>query len=383
MREMKKLELMDDDGSLYYDVQKDMMEALLPNPYISCHAPGLLELANGDLLCCWFAGTEEGNKDISIMMSRLNANQSKWTKPELISDDPTRSEQNPSFFSHPNGDIWMIYTAQKEQRKNLPANSNMQYTSEIRMRSSSDNGVTWGPRKVLFNEPGSFCRQKIQILSNGRWIFGTWKCFDDETKNGTDISIVMVSDDQGQNWKAVYVPDSIGCVHCNLVERENGKILAFFRSRAADFIYISYSYDYGDTFSIPEKTVLPNNNASISAINLKSGAIAIVYNECGFADNRSITKWPKQRSPLCIALSDDEGNTWDYRRIIDISDGYCGKLNSVNNIRCEYPVIIQGVDERIHVAYTWGNRKNIKYVSFTEEWVRGKRTLDEGLKYIY
>ena len=89
MREMKKLELMDDDGSLYYDVQKDMMEALLPNPYISCHAPGLLELANGDLLCCWFAGTEEGNKDISIMMSRLNANQSKWTKPELISDDPT------------------------------------------------------------------------------------------------------------------------------------------------------------------------------------------------------------------------------------------------------------------------------------------------------
>ena len=54
-------------------------------------------------------------------------------------------------------------------------------------------------------------------------------------------------------------------------------MVAFMRSRAADFIYCSKSFDYGDTWSEAAPTVLPNNNSSISAIRLQSGRIAIAY----------------------------------------------------------------------------------------------------------
>ena len=62
------------DGRLHHHALLDTFEALIPNaPYNSCHAADLLELQNGDLLCVWFAGSDEGNADISIVGSRLPA----------------------------------------------------------------------------------------------------------------------------------------------------------------------------------------------------------------------------------------------------------------------------------------------------------------------
>ena len=61
------------------------------------------------------------------------------------------------------------------------------------------------------------------------------------------------------------MPDSNGRVHANVVEVEPGHLVAFMRSRFADFVYSSESFDFGDRWSVPTATVLPNNNASISA----------------------------------------------------------------------------------------------------------------------
>ena len=74
-RNIIDLPTLGDDGSLYRDTALDLVESLIPNPWESCHAPDLLELENGDLLCCWFAGSREGNADISIAVARLPAGQ--------------------------------------------------------------------------------------------------------------------------------------------------------------------------------------------------------------------------------------------------------------------------------------------------------------------
>ena len=104
-RNLIEIPQLTDDGRLYHHALLDTVEALIPNaPYRSCHAADLLELENGDLLCVWFAGSSEGNADISIVGSRLKAGESQWSSPVKISDDPTRSEQNPSLFQHPNGE---------------------------------------------------------------------------------------------------------------------------------------------------------------------------------------------------------------------------------------------------------------------------------------
>lgn len=370
-----ELNTLTEDGQLYHNNQLDSVEALIPNPYVSCHAADLLELPNGDILCCWFAGSDEGNADISIVVSRLNKGESRWTVPVMLSDDHKRSEQNPSLFLAPTGEIWAVYTAQTARTPDIKPNFNLQYTAEIRCKKSNDNGYTWGETEVLFSRPGSFCRQKIQVLANGRWIFGNWICFSDETRNGSDITVMQISDDAGKTWREVEVPQSQGCVHANILEIEAGKLIALYRSRFADNIYISHSDDNGDSWTAPVRTELRNNNSSISAVKLDSGSIALIYNDVSFNDDPSQTVWPHQRCPVTIAISEDAGATWPFRRIIEFGEGFVGPYNDINNRRYEYPVIMQGADGKIHAAYSWGERRCVKYICVDEMWIRGKRTL--------
>ena len=54
------------DGLLSKDA-RGLDSALIPTGgYRSAHAPALLELPGGDLLCAWFAGSFEGNADIAV-----------------------------------------------------------------------------------------------------------------------------------------------------------------------------------------------------------------------------------------------------------------------------------------------------------------------------
>ena len=364
-----KLNTLEEDGKLYYNPNISTVESLIPNKFETVHAADLLELPNGDILCCWFAGSDEGNSDISIALSRLDSGKDVWSEAVVVSDDPTRSEQNPSLFLHPNGEIWLMYTAQVPWEDSQKKEFNLQYTAEIRRKISKDNGHTWGPTTTMFDRPGSFCRQKIQVLSNGRWVFGNWICFPDDSRNGSDISVVQISDDQGETWREVEVPNSAGRVHANIIEVESNKLIALFRSRFADNIYIANSEDNGDTWSEPIRTELPNNNSGISAIKLKDSSIAIVYNPISFNDKTDKTVWPFQRSPVQVAISKDNGKTWPYRRTVEFGEGYAGKDNDINNRRYEYPVVIQGENADIHIAYSWGNRRCVKYVKVDKDWV--------------
>jgi len=365
------------DGILCHNNTLDTIEALIPNaPYNSCHAADLLETKDGDLLCVWFAGSSEGYADISIVGSRLKAGENQWSAPVKLSDDPIRSEQNPSLFQHPNGDIWLMYTAQVARTDETPEGYSLQFTAEIRRKISHDQGYTWGLTETMFHRPGSFCRQKIQILSSGRWIFSNWYCFEDKTRNGSDITVFHLSDDQGQTWRTVELPGSEGRVHANIVEKDPGHLVAIMRSRFADRIWIAESDDDGDHWTVPFRTELRNNNASISAVKLPSGAIGLIYNDVAFSDEPGgpVALWPDQRCPVTFAISEDGGHTWPYRRIIESGEGFCGYWNDINNRRYEYPVMMVAHDGVIHAAWSWGSRLQVKYVAVTENWIRGQRT---------
>ena len=101
------------DGQLFMPPgDRSRVEAFIPTPFCENHAANLVELTNGDLLCAWFAGTEEGASDVNIVMSRLPANGDRWTWPVRMSDDDTHSEQNPMLFAAPDGTLHLFYTAQ-------------------------------------------------------------------------------------------------------------------------------------------------------------------------------------------------------------------------------------------------------------------------------
>ena len=312
----------------------------IPSPCVQNHAANLMPLPNGDLACVWFGGSQEGKSDISIYFSRLPAGKSCWTPAVKLSDDDTRSEQNPILFPAPDGRLWLLYTAQK---------SGNQDTSIIRYRISEDNGQTWQPVGVLFDKAGTFVRQPVVVLDNGNWLVPVFYC---RTRPGEkwvgddDISAVRISSDQGRSWREVDVPGSVGCVHMNIEKLPDGTLLALFRSRWADNIYSSRSSDGGNTWSEPTPTGLPNNNSSIQFTCLANGHLALVFNDISAAqaterrvslydeiedDETESLKpavtaekmvktdartafWGTPRAPMTLAISEDGGRTWPFKR---------------------------------------------------------------------
>jgi len=376
-------------GALFADHgADDHVMAYIPTRFSSNHASSLTETEGGDILCVWFAGLTEGASDISIAFSRLNRGADRWTEPVLLSDDPLRSEQNPSIFAAPDGALWLLHTAQlsrgqmtgaeweeKVKRGEAKGHFTMQETSEVRLRKSFDGGYTWDAMRPLFTKPGAFCRHPVQVLSNGDWIFPMWYSVAEDDPNalqyGSDYSVVQISTDRGETWTEYPVPGSKRRVHMSIVETEPGRLLAFFRSRAADAVYRSESTDFGRTWSEPRATDLPNNNASIKAIRLRSGAIALAFNACRGGTDPDVTCWPKQRSPLMLALSDDGGETFPYMRVLEAGENFAGEANRHRTATYHYPSVIQSRDGAIHVSYTYHGSDRIKYHRITEDWIRG------------
>lgn len=360
------------DGQVYFDEEMQLTEAFVNSgPWKTAHGPGLLETPTGTILCCWFAGTYEGDTDINIVVSRLEKGSDRWSEPTYISRNDDRSDQNPSLFLNPNGEIWAMYTSQLGRQ---PGKDNMQYTSVVKKQVSTDDGRTWSEPEVVLPEEGTFARQAVQVLSNGRWIYGLWLCSDSASGLAGDPSAFAISDDKGATWRRVDMPDSVGRVHPSIVELEDGHLVAFMRSREADFIYRSESLDYGDTWSAPTRTPLPNNNSGIGVTKLSSGRVALIYNHNSApATYGKKGAWPALRNPVSIALSEDGGLTFPLIRNVERAEGYVGDENKFNNRQYEYPTIIQAADGMIHCAWAYQTRRGVKWIKLSEDDIMGAK----------
>ncbi len=79
-------------------------------------------------------------------------------------------------------------------------------------------------------------------------------------------------------------------------------------------------------------------------VKLKSGKLVLAFNNTSIA-----------RSPLNIAISDDEGENWLIKTVENRPGEY------------SYPAVIQTSDGLIHLVYT-NRRVNIKHITFSEDW---------------
>lgn len=389
MHEVIELNRFTSEGRLFLDHGPNgHVKAYIPSHWPANHASNLIELDNGDLLCCWFAGLSEGSSDIKIALSRLNADSDRWSEPVLVSEDYTRSEQNPSLFQTPSGQLWLMYTAQcsrgrmrveewyeKVRRGEVHGHFSMQETAEVRLRRSDDRGYTFGAVESLFTKPGAFGRHPALRLSNGDFLYPMWYSQPEEDASkpqyGGDYSVVQISGDQGRSWTEYPVPDSVRRVHMAVVETRPGRLVAFFRSRSADRIYRAFSTDYGRTWTAPAPTRLPNNNASIQAIRLQSGRILLAFNNYGEGDDPLAVRWPGRRCPVTLALTEDEGETFPYMRSIETGENFLGDGQQRLNRQYHYPSIIQSRDGLIHVSYSFHGRDCIFYHQISEDWITG------------
>lgn len=381
------------------DAGSGRRDAYLPAATVQSHAANLMHLPDGTLGCVWFGGTQEGVPDISVWYSRLVPGSAQWTTPEPLSDDPTRSEQNPILFVAPGGDVWLLYTAQF---------AGNQDTSEVRCRVSTDGGLNFGPVRTMIAASatgGVFVRQPPVVLPDGRWVLGVFNCVTvpgERWVGNVDTSSVYASADQGATWIETPVPDSLGAVHMNPVPLADGTHLAVYRSRWADHVYASWSDD-GVSFSAPVPLSLPNNNSSVQAVALADGRVAMVFNNSSAADatDRRVSLydeidddgladvaepqvrtdsasdvrtafWGAPRAPMTLAISSDGGRTWPLLRDLETGDGYCMTNNSRDGLNREfsYPSIRQAPDGSLDIAFTYF-RQAIKYVHVHLDWITG------------
>ena len=378
----------------------------LPSPRVQAHAANLTVLPDGTLACVWFGGSMEGRADICVFMSRLAPGSQQWSAPVQLSDDPERSEQNPILCPMPNGELWLLHTAQTAGHQN---------TSVVRRRISHDNGQSWGPTETLTAAPaGTFVRQPIRVQADGSWLLPIFRCKPVPGKawdGSLDDSAVLRTTDQGVSWSLIEVPGSLGCVHMNIVPARDGSLLAFYRSRWADHVYRTRSLDGGQRWQAPQPTVLPNNNSSIQALRLHDGRLAMIFNassaqnatgrreslydeldddahlaatpsaQAPSTQTASATAparqafWGAPRAPLTLALSEDDGLTWPWQRHLETGDGYCMTNNSEQRLNREYsyPSIAQAADGALHLAYTVF-RQHIRHARVMPDWITEKTT---------
>lgn len=359
----------------------DHLECFIPSTTSQCHASNLLFLKNGDLLCAWFGGSQEGKPDISIYLARRPAGSNTWAKAEKVTFDTSRSEQNPVLYETPSGHVWLMYTSQY---------AGDQESAVVKRQISNDGARSWSEPETLFQEPGTFIRQPVVNLENGSWVIPTFKCRSEpglRWVGNDDVSAIRISRDQGRTWSERQVPDSFGAVHMAIRQLKDKSYLALYRSRWADNIYSSTSTN-GEDWSRPTPTDLPNPNAGIGFVVLPTGRIITVYNHSSkanaqgrreglyddIADADDVRKhqgaqhagkeafWGAPRAPLCLAWSDDSGSSWRHR-ILEEGDGYCLTNNSEQKLNRElsYPSIVLSPYGTVHIAFTYWRQK-IKYV---------------------
>jgi predicted neuraminidase len=116
---------------------------------------------------------------------------------------------------------------------------------------------------------------------------------------------------------------------------------------------------------------LPNNNSSVQATALRNHSLALVFNNTN-VDAEDRKPRTGQRKPLTIALSQDDGNTWNWLRDIEI--GTTEQHTSADDEQeYSYPSVLQDQTGKINVAYTF-LRKTIKVVRFEEDWIKQGKT---------
>jgi len=296
------------------------------------HASTIAQMPNGDLFVTWFGGTKEGMPDVALWASRRPEGSKTWSKPAPLVDNQGLAEGNSVLFTDSKGKVWLLYVVKFSEVRNDWGKS------KLFLQTSLDNGYNWSePRQVTCN---CAIRNNITELPDGRLLLPS---------TGSQSSVCI----SGDGFRTCEVYEAPKTKPANnqpaIVSLGDGRMLLFARHHnEGGRIWMSTSDDWGRTWLKPWKTKFKNPDSGISAIALKSGDIVLAYND---------NAW--DRTPLNIALSEDGGKSWSYKKTLES-----------RFMEFSYPFLIEDADGIIHITYTSDGRRFIKHAEFNEAWLK-------------
>jgi hypothetical protein len=178
--------------------------------------------------------------------------------------------------------------------------------------------------------------------------------------DGFDCSLFAISDDAGKHWLFSNPVLGGAGIQATIAIGKDSTLVAYLRDNGPppQRMQRTESLDKGLTWSIPKDDVLPNPGAGFDLVTLSTGEWVMIFNDT-----------ENGRHNLSVAVSDDEGKSWKWKKHIE-HDARSEKPTSSH-----YPSVIEGADGRIHVSYSFHRNdikpgKTVKYVSFLLSWVK-------------
>ena len=187
------------------------------------------------------------------------------------------------------------------------------------LKVSHDDGKTFGDPIEITAPPGYHVvnNDRITILSSGRWLVPVAST-PDVAKSNHFVSACFISDDQGQTWhqsKGSVDYEKRGAMEPEVFELKGGNILMIFRTQSGH-IGSSVSHDGGETWDKPGSWGVRAPEAPATLRRIPStGDLMLIWND-NFEPG---TGHSGKRSPLTVAISDDEGKTWKFKKNLEPS----------------------------------------------------------------
>ena len=298
-------------------------------PFRSAHASTIVETGDA-LVAAWFGGTEEGNADVGIWVSRRG--EGGWEAPVEVANglqpDGTRHPcWNPVLFQPAKGPLLLFYKVGPSPREWWGL-----------ARTSTDEGRSWSDAIRLPDGILGPIRAKPVELAGGDLLAGAstehagWVVHMERWTPG-DLASPAAWRKSGPLNDA----KKLEAIQPTILVHSPKHLQALCRSRQK-IVTELWSEDGGVTWGPMTATALPNPSAGIDALRLADGRFLLVYNPTTSGRDR-----------LEIAVSPD-GKAWRRGVVLEDSPG-----------EHSYPAMIQSRDGRVHVTYTW-KRERIKHV---------------------
>ncbi|MBL8949836.1 MAG: exo-alpha-sialidase [Myxococcaceae bacterium] len=315
-----------------------------PQTQCNHHGSTVVELGDGTIAIAWFHGLAEKSLDSRHLWSRRPPG-GTFSAPELLYDDPDRSEGNVALWRSERGELLQFFVSLDDGKGWGEA--------RMRLRRSSDDGLTFSAPVTLLDEDCFMIRGPPVRLRGGEVLLPTYaECLAVPTfvRSRDDFATWAVE----KSWhQGTWFLDHVGQIQPVAVVRGDGRVSIVTRDGTMkNRIGLMVSTDEKATkFTPTQAMVLPNPGAAVAQTRLADGHTVIIFNNS-----------PDGRHPLSAAVSDDEGET-----IVAIRDLVTEECLTDE---CSYPAVTQSLrDGTIWVSYTH-NRKTIGWVQFNEAWLR-------------
>jgi predicted neuraminidase len=356
---------------------------LFPPSPMKCHSSSVVETPDGDLLACWFYGLGERKDDTLVIRGAWKRKgHEEWSEPFVMADSQDLPDCNPTLFIDPSGKLWLFWVAIQNNEWGAallkyrtaraytpgkpivwewqevihcrPRNLEALWPSFLEAYPDYDVGdAEEGSRAVeskLSRRLGWMTRTHPIMLPDGTMLLGLYS-------DVFNASLAASTRDDGKTWQFSEPFLGGGNIQPSFCLRNNGDIVSYMRdSGSTGRIRTATSTDNGSTWGPVSSLDISNPSSSVESIVLRNGHWLMLCNDT-----------PEERNRLTAYLSDDEGQSWKWKRSLE-----------TDAVQASYPSVIQLQGGAIYCTYTYylprdaeGRKiRVIKWAQFDEKWIR-------------